>query len=211
MSTRCHEPQPQTAARSRRRSIRLPGPFWSSLTAIILLVITVALGITFRYYRERQIEARLAHLGARCETKILAPDWLRQLVDDRWLKPYQRINVVIFNYVPFEDVQLDDDDLSVLEGLTEVEHLSLNRTRVTDDALEHLEHLRSLKTLRLVDTEITDEGLEHLMKLTRLETLDLYRTHVTGAGLQRLRELANLRFLRRPDEFSSTYLPPPRD
>ena len=133
----------------------------------------------------------------------LCPDWLRSLVGDGWLSPFRRINVVIFNFIPFKDVQLEDDDLAVLAGLSHLERLSLNRTRIGDDALRHLEGLQSLKNLQLVDTDITDEGIEHLTKLMQLETLDLWRTQATNEGLKPLRSLPNLRQLRRPDGHDS--------
>jgi hypothetical protein len=130
-------------------------------------------GVVLPRYREERIESRLAAVGAHCETKVFAPDWLRRLVGDGWLSRFQRINIVYFNYFASKDVQLEDDDLAVLAGLSSLERLSLNRTRVGDDALRHLEGLQSLKNLQLVDTDITDEGIEHLTKLMQLETLDL--------------------------------------
>jgi hypothetical protein len=212
MSASPSDPQLQAPADpSARWSAHLPGPLWSSLAAIVLLAMTVALVISFQYYKERRIETRLARFGARCETKVVAPDWLRRLVDDTWLTPFRRINVVFFNREPGKDVQLADEDLAVLDGLTEVEHLSLNRTRVTDDALAHVEHLHSLKILRLVDTEITDDGLEHVAKLTHLNELDLFRTQVSHDGLKQLRGLSNLQFLRTADEDCRKYLAPGTD
>jgi hypothetical protein len=189
----------QIPAQSLRRSIRLPGPLWTFLLLIVLLAITIATAVAVPYYRERQIESRLAELGARCETKVMAPSWLPRLVDDEWLSPLGRINVVIFNFQFGKDVQLEDDDLTVLEGLSCLERLSLNRTRIGDDALAHLEGLQALKHLQLVDTDITNEGLERLTKLSQLEILDLWRTQATNAGLSPLRSLPNLRELRAPD------------
>jgi Leucine Rich Repeat (LRR) protein len=159
----------------------------------------VVVSIVLPQYREARIESRLMALGAQCETKVIAPNWLRSLVGDAWLSPLRRINIVIFNFIRFKDVQLEDDDLAILAGLSNLERLSLNRTRIGDDALRHLEGLQSLKILQLVDTDITDEGIEHLTNLTQLETLDLWRTQVTNEGLKPLRSLPNLRQLRRPD------------
>jgi Leucine Rich repeat len=172
---------------------------WTFLSLIVLLAIMIALAVVVPYQRERRIELRLAALGAECETEVMAPHWLRGLLGDQWLSPLRRINVVIFNFQFGKDVQLADDDLSALEGLSKLERLSLNRTRIGNDALRHLEGLPALKTLQLVDTDITDEGLEHLTKLTRLEKLDLWRTQATNEGLAPLRRLPNLRELRAPD------------
>jgi hypothetical protein len=172
---------------------------WTFLSLIVLLAMIVAVGVVLPHDREARIESRLAALGAHCETKVRAPDWLRRLVGDGWLSPFQRINIVYFNYFAAKDVRLEDDDLAVLAGLSSLERLSLNRTRIGDDALRHLEGLQLLKNLQLVDTDITDEGIQHLTKLRQLETLDLWRTHATNEGLKPLRSLPNLRQLRRPD------------
>jgi Leucine Rich repeat len=191
--------QQRSPGRPSPRSIRLPGPMWTFLSLIVFLAMMVAVGVVVPHDREQRIESRLTALGAHCESKVVAPNWLRSLVGDRWLSPFRRINVVFFNFYAFKDVQLEDDDLAILAGLSNLERLSLNRTRIGDDALRHLEGLQSLKNLQLVDTDITDEGIEHLAKLTQLETLDLWRTQATNEGLKPLRILPNLRQLRRPD------------
>jgi hypothetical protein len=208
MSSPPHETRAEPASRRRGRGIPLPGPLWSALAAIVLLLFAIGGAIGVRHYHERQLIARLVRLRAECGTKIVAPDWLRRLVDDRWLTPFERIQVALFNHDTPPDLNLADEDLSFLADLSELEHLSLNRTRVTDDALLHLEGLRSLKILRLVDTDVTDDGVEHLLKLKQLEELDLYRTQITSEGVDRVKTLPNLKFLRVPDEASPRYLPP---
>jgi hypothetical protein len=148
---------------------------------------------------------RLRSLNAVCATKVVAPDWLRNIVGDAWLRPFRRIHSVTWNRGYSKDVLLEDDDLAILEGLTNLEQLSLNRTRVGDDALVHLEGLHLLKVLQLVDTEITDEGIKHLEKLTKLQRLDLWRTHVTKEGLKRLRALPKLHSVHAADARSDMW------
>jgi hypothetical protein len=191
-----HEQSPGEQPRGPRR---LPGSRWFCLAALVLSVVVLSDCLHVRYHRQRQLIARLEALRAECGTTIVAPDWLRRLLGDRWLTPFERLTSVFFNHYPRSDLNLADEDLSFLADLTNVEHLSLNRTRVTDDALVHLEGLRSLRILGLVDTDITDDAVEHLMKLTQLQELDLYRTQVTADGVNRLRTLPNLRSLRAPD------------
>ncbi len=199
MSSRPAKTLAKPVVRRKWRNITWPGPLWSALAAIVLLLLTLGAGIGVRHYRERQLLARLERLGAQCRTTIVAPNWLRRLVDDRWLTPFERTNAVLFNYHTPPDFNLADEDLSCLADLPELEHLSLNRTRVTDESLVPWERLPSLKILRLVDTDVTDDCVEHLLKLTTLEELDLFRTQITAAGVARLRKLPNLRFLRDPD------------
>jgi Leucine Rich repeat len=208
MSARQHETRAQPVTRPEWRKIPLPGPLWSALAATVLLLFTVGAGIGIRHYHERQLIARLERLRAQCRTTIVAPDWLRGLVDDRWLTPFERITEVLFNCETPPDLNLADEDLSFLADLSKLEHLSLNRTRVTDDALIHLERLRSLKILRLVDTDVTDDGVEHVLKLRQLEELDLYRTQITSEGVDRVKTLPNLKYLRAPNESYRRYLPP---
>jgi Leucine rich repeat/Leucine Rich repeat len=192
MATTPNEPHEEHAGRSRGRSSRRWRPFWFSFAGLLLIL---PVGLTFvRYYQEGRAQVRLQSLGAQCGTHVVAPDWIRDLINNEWLRPFTRIDAVLFNFDP-PDVNLADEDLSVLEGLSELQHLSLNRTRVTDDTLKHLERLHSLKMLRLVDTDITDDGLKHLATLPQLETLDLMRTRVTDEGMKHLRGLTNLREL----------------
>ena len=49
--------------------------------------------------------------------------------------------------------------LERLKGLTQLEELCLNSTKVTDAGLEHLKGLTRLQVLQLDDTPVTDAGL----------------------------------------------------
>jgi hypothetical protein len=82
-----------------------------------------------------------------------------------------------------------------LAGGTEMEVLSLDRTRVTDEGLGWLSGLTNLKRLGLSRTQVSDEGLKVLKAMTELEDLSLDDTGVTDASLALLRNARNLRFI----------------
>jgi hypothetical protein len=88
-----------------------------------------------------------------------------------------------------------DADLGHLKGLTELQRLNLEGTKVTDAGLEHLEGLTALQRLDLAYTQVTDAGLKHLQGLTALQYLYLGGTQVTDAGLVHLEGLTALQQL----------------
>lgn len=89
-----------------------------------------------------------------------------------------------------------DAGLALFEGLTKVEHVSLQGTTVTDAGLTHLAGLSSLRELRLFSTKITDRGLAHLKNLTNLEALSLNNNpNITDSGLAHLSGLRELTLL----------------
>ena len=51
-----------------------------------------------------------------------------------------------------------------LKGLTKLEYLDLNGTKVTDAGLVHLEGLTKLEELHLVGTKVTDAGVKQLQQ-----------------------------------------------
>jgi len=89
--------------------------------------------------------------------------------------------------VDFEDKPLTDSGLRHLRGLTSVQKIWLNGTKITDAGLAHLTGLSTLKELGLFQTDITDAGLEQLHSLSNLEDLIVERTKVTDAGVDKLK------------------------
>ena len=84
---------------------------------------------------------------------------------------------------------LADDDLMLVNGLTDRRSLSLwKQTKVTDAGLQHLKALTGLRWLGLSNTQITEAGLEHLKGLTNLQLLAVRDTRVTDAGVKDLQE-----------------------
>jgi hypothetical protein len=97
--------------------------------------------------------------------------------------------------VDFTNLPISDGDLEIIEGLTQLQNLSLYNTNATDAGLKHLKGLTQLQKLVLVNTPVTDAGLGHLEGLTKLEYLLLVDTQVTDAGLGHLKGLTKLQCL----------------
>ena len=90
---------------------------------------------------------------------------------------------------------LSDSVLVNLKGLTQLQTLDLNGTKVTDAGLMHFIGLPRLDYLSLANTAVSDAGLAQLNGLTRLRILNLIGTQVTDAGLARLNGLTKLQML----------------
>jgi hypothetical protein len=78
-----------------------------------------------------------------------------------------------------------------LDGLKNLECLTLDGTSIEGPGLVHLRRMRKLKSLSLAGSPVDDRAVEHLESLTSLESLDLRldmreRTKVSEAGLRRL-------------------------
>ena len=82
--------------------------------------------------------------------------------------------------------RLSDAGLENLKGLTALQWLSLDETKIGDAGLAHLKNLKQLQTLLLGLTKVTDAGLSYLKPLTRLKVLSLYFTSVSDHGGQDL-------------------------
>ncbi len=91
-------------------------------------------------------------------------------------------------YLHLEFSQITEDSLRIFGTLPQIEHLSLQDTRVTDVGLAHLRNLTHLQELFVLgdDAHITDDGLKHLENLTNLKLLLVPGTLVSPAGLRRL-------------------------
>jgi hypothetical protein len=101
---------------------------------------------------------------------------------------------------PVVDVDLSHSstkatDLVHLKGLTSLQTLDLNGTKVTDAGLEHLKGLTNLHSLHLGKTKVTDTGLVHLKGMTSLHSLHLGKTKVADVGLVHLKGLTSLQLL----------------
>jgi Leucine Rich repeat len=81
---------------------------------------------------------------------------------------------------------LKDSCLVPLQGLTELENLSLSGNRITDKGLELIAHLPNLSTLDLDATDVTDAGIGSLQSMKNLKAVRLGGTRVTPEGVKKL-------------------------
>ncbi len=87
-----------------------------------------------------------------------------------------------------------------LRGLTQLEVLYLNDTKVGDAGIASLAGMMRLKKLQLDRTEITDYGLLMLSNLGGLEEIDLLGTKVTDGGQEAFHQaVANAMIVRQRD------------
>lgn len=84
---------------------------------------------------------------------------------------------------------------SDLELLINLKKLTLYDENLEDDAISIIGKLEQLQELALSGTKTSDAGLTHLSNLHQLESLDLNYTEVTDAGLKKLENLDSLKRL----------------
>lgn len=94
---------------------------------------------------------------------------------------------------------LDDDAISVLENMPQLEQLRVDGSQVTDAGLDVVQRIPKLRVLSLSGCQITDAGMFKLRRLTSLEHLILTDTNLTGEGLSHLALLGSLRQLELKD------------
>jgi hypothetical protein len=83
---------------------------------------------------------------------------------------------------------LKDSCLVPLQGLTQLQHLSLSGNRITDKGLELIAHLPNLETLDLDATDVTDAGIDSLQSMKNLKSIRLGGSRVTPEGVKKLQE-----------------------
>ncbi|MDX1924873.1 MAG: hypothetical protein SFV81_00065 [Pirellulaceae bacterium] len=114
-------------------------------------------------------------------------------IDDKSLKRLEGLTQL--QYLSLEGSKISGDGLAVLRSLPQLKSLSLNGTRITDESLKHLLGVKNLTILLLNDTSVSDNGTATLALFTQLEWLYLNRTKVTDASMRKFGDLRELRFL----------------
>jgi hypothetical protein len=95
-----------------------------------------------------------------------------------------------------ERPEFSGDELSSLAGLSHLKVLWLLQGKLSGGAGPSLCHLAQLSTLSLMGSPVADEFLKQLGPLPALEVLDLSETAVHGPGLGHLKSQPRLRELR---------------
>lgn len=171
----------------------LPHWGWFLLAAFVLVVGFVGLSVWLPWYAEQQGIEKIEEHGGQVDTKIEAPEWLRQLVGEDHVKDSKLFVRAVA--VQLSGPEIIDSQIAHVSGLANLKSLSLRGTSVTDGGLAHLSRLTNLKYLNLDRTAITDNGLTHLTRLANLRTLALDRTAITDSGLTQLHGFTKLRHL----------------
>jgi Leucine Rich repeat len=101
------------------------------------------------------------------------------------LKDLSLIRLHQFRYGGFVS-GLKDSCLVPLQGLTQLQNLSLSGNRITDKGLELIAHLPKLETLDLDATDVSDAGIVSLQSMKSLRAVRLGGTLVTPEGVKKL-------------------------
>jgi hypothetical protein len=180
------------------------------LRSMFILTLVVAIGmswiaVTMRHQRRQKAaaeEIEKAGGSVQCEST-----WLGRLMHDDSLvsvtsadfssRSSERVNGVMvrMNGEPISDRSVTDKAIVHLQGLHQLQSLSLASSLVSDNGLTQLTGLEQLGALKLDNTEVTDAGLPHLRRLSQLRVLSLALTNVTDAGLVHLQGLSQLQTL----------------
>ena len=115
------------------------------------------------------------------------------IVDELEKLPAEPFALLVVNLF---DIDVTDNELAILDGIGEIDTLSLNaeqtESRITDEGLRHLAGISITGVLHLNRTGISGEGLQYLAGQHRLRILKLGGTHLTDEGLRHLAGLAEL-------------------
>jgi uncharacterized protein (TIGR02996 family) len=91
---------------------------------------------------------------------------------------------------------VNDDYLTYLPAMTQLQHLALTESEITDAGLARLGGLVRLTRLVLSEcSQIGNAGLKSLVGLRHLEDLSLANTKINNAGLKHLANFEELRYL----------------
>ena len=99
-------------------------------------MVVLALAATWsgvRIYREQAAIQEIHRLGGLIVKQDGGPGWLRYLVGDRWMEPFDVVEKIYL-----DDSTLDDAALSRLKVFTDLKILSIYETRVTDAGVAEL-------------------------------------------------------------------------
>ena len=122
--------------------------------------------------------------------------WLSARIGDAYFE--EVVAVVLWGQCPSYDAEC----LSTLNGLPNLEQLTISLAPLSNSDLAVIAELRQLRTLELRTILLTDQSAKKLVKLKSLESLDLSGSTITDASVPALAQLKTLKHL----DLSSTKL-----
>jgi hypothetical protein len=163
---------------------------WFGLGGGTLVVVAMTLAIGVPVYRQQCAIRDIARLGGTCSTKHTAPEWARGMFGEEVVRRFEPVWTVFF-----QEVDLHDEDLSVLARVPHVERLWLYGLPLTDKAFAQMRQLRSLRELELVSLPITGEGFADLQTGPPIESVFVFDCPLTDSGFRELTRLPGLKKL----------------
>lgn len=121
--------------------------------------------------------------------------WDAEKLSDAGMK--QLAGLTKLQNINMNDSRIGDGALEVFAHLPALKYLGLQKSAFSDEGLKHLEGKKELRSLWIGMNRkpITDAGVKHLAGLTMLEGLDLQRSRLSDEGIAALRGLTNLKRL----------------
>src|SRR5262245_45914917 len=93
MATGANDPIP---SQPHSFSIRLPRPVWIAIATISLVIVTVGLRVGLPRCRQQAAIWQIERLGGSVRTLPRGPEWLRNLVGDRGMTPFDEVRFISF-------------------------------------------------------------------------------------------------------------------
>lgn len=151
------------------------------LVACVLFVAVPTFAFWLRFHREEVAIAEIRRLGGRVQMESTPPTWLDRLFGNGQRHLFDRaVEVSLSKGVA------DDETLSYVGDLSQLESLWLENANISDAGLVHLASLSELRSLSFNDTPVTDVGLRSLHRMPHLRELWLYNTDVSKYGVEQL-------------------------
>jgi Leucine Rich repeat len=179
-----------TIGRGRWSRFSLRGLFIVMTVCCVLLTLWSVYVNPFR--RQAESMAALRPVSKSYSVKDFGgPAWHRWLVT----KLLGEDSYAIVDDVSLRGLEIDDELMRKLGGLTLLRTLSLEQTQVTDAGLATLDSMRGLRSLSLSYSQITDRGIARLQSLPQLDRLALTGTRITDAAVPDLAKLPAVKIL----------------
>lgn len=166
-------------------------PGWLAVLAVCLLLAAVLVPFGWRHYRTQQLIAGIESCGGAVEFERGGPTWLRNIVGDEWMKPFDIPNELLCQLPspisaggPFHKEGVFDDagfltNVVPLNNLYGLKRVALCRHQMTNRSFKALLQFEDLEALLITGKSFDDEALGYLSPASKLRSLSLDRTSVT--------------------------------
>jgi len=122
-------------------------------------------------------------IGTQHKGGVIRDEDLACLANLNRLKWFQISSAII------KPMAISDEGMAHLEGLTNIERLTIGGPNLTDDGLRYFANMKKLDLLNIIGGKFTDKGLRHLEGLKSLRNLSIdAENDFSPAALQRLRK-----------------------
>lgn len=188
-------------AGSPRSRISLLLKWAIGVPVVVLLIFIIGIGARYVPNKARLDRLRNNQPGSdkvTIEFVPVVPNWIRNLVGNRWCEPLDDIKALTFQDVTGEDLvrwhgcfdvetvsiagddQLTDAALSELAGLRNVKNLELTRGNFSTNGLLALARCPQLAKLQLIAVELSPDWCDAIKKCPNLFYLELVKADAAG-------------------------------